>query len=187
MPTTPAKCPRKRRRPRGAEPARGVRSLSGRDGEGGISALRNQEGCGVPGRRLPLCRRCPWPLESLLCPGAAPAASSLMFCPGERSAGSGRRRSGKGLPSGKGLGCLRLVSGSSPAPLPRILGPGGRSQEQEAGCCGRGCSRAGSGSPLCPRPAEDPAGLCRSRPCLRAPFPLSRAAATGCLGPGGES
>lgn len=79
------------------------------------------------------------------------------------------------------------VSGSSPAPLPRILGPGGRSQEQEAGCCGRGCSRAGSGSPLCPRPAEDPAGLCRSRPCLRAPFPLARAAATGCLGPGGES
>lgn len=77
--------------------------------------------------------------------------------------------------------------GSFPAPLPRIFAAGVRSPEQEAGFCGRGCSRAGCGSPLCPALAETTAGLCRSRPCLGAPSPFARAAATGCLWPEGAS
>lgn len=81
---------------------------AGGDGSGGISALRDQEGCGVPGTGLPLCRRGPWPPESPLCPG-----TSLMSCPGEERAGSGRRR------RGKGLGFPRLISEpSSPHPWP---------------------------------------------------------------------
>ncbi|CAN8212656.1 unnamed protein product, partial [Coccothraustes coccothraustes] len=95
---------------------------------------------------------------SPLCPAAAPAAAalSLMSCPGS-GAGSGRRRRWEG-------------SGLSPAHFrPRFPAscPGLRSPEQEAGCCGRGCS--GAGSPLCPGPAESvpavPPGSLSFRPC----------------------
>lgn len=92
------------------------------------------------------------------------------------------------------VGRVWAFPGSSPAPLPRILGPGVRSPEREAGCCGRGCSRAGLGSPLCPGPAESTAGLCRSRQgyvgpgrASRLPFLWPVPPPRVCLGPGGAS
>lgn len=102
--------------------------------------------------------------------GSPPAASSLMSCRGERSAGSGLRRSweGSGLSPAHFQPCF-------PASLPLRFAPRSRKQ----GAAGEEAAGAGSGSPLCPGPAEVPAGRCRSRPCLRAPFP--------CLGPEGTS
>lgn len=183
--TTPAKCHRERE----AEPSPGSGACprcalavgrAGRDWGGRDPCpAGTRKDVGYQGRGLPLCRRGPSPPESLLCPGAAavPAASAPVSCLGEGSAGWRRRRRWEG-------------SGVSPAhfrprfPGSLLLGFAPRSRRQ--GAAGEDAPGPGAARPSAPlwlRPRQG----CRSRPCLGAPSPFARAAATGCLWPEGAS
>lgn len=184
---TPAKC---HRQP-GAKPFPGERSWL--EGGGVIPALSGtMQGCGIRGEEAstvsvrslatPPPPRPSIPPGERACPGSVPitAASGLSSYPRGRGARGGGAAGGRG-----GMGLPRLCFWTS-FPGAVALGSGPRCG-QRVGCGGGGCSRVGAGSPRSLGPTEPLAGQSRSRPCLRAPFALARAAAAGCLWPEGAS
>lgn len=153
----------------GAEPSPGSGACprcalaAGRDGTGGmgIPALRDPEGCGVPGGSC-RCAGASLAHRNPAVPGAAAAASSPMSC------------SGRG--AGSEVGRVWAFLGSFPAPLPRIPALGFALRSRKLGDAGEDAPGSGPARRPVPVPAAPPGSL-SFRPCT----------AMGCLGPEGES